>query len=922
MTRATLGSPRIPGRFTIERLRTLLLIGGGLLVAAIGIFLAAGQWKLRSYFEDAPRRLGIDIEQSADGVDYTQTSKGKTIFKLHAAKAITRKTGGTTILHDVKIDLYGEDGNRADTISGREFEYDPNAGVATAAGPVEILMMRPGVKPAISQIKPGAAKPAEQVGTRGSGVNPTVSAVMGAITDDEIHVKTSGLTFNQKTGVATTGQRVDFALRQGSGNAMGATYDSGNGQLILDRAVELHVDRANGRSGSDPVTVHAGHAEFDHDAMACTMTQAHAEYSGGSAETAHALIHFREDGSVLRVDGTDGVDLRTQKGSQVTASTGWLEFDEKNHPQHGLLNGGTRLQMNEPNRQVQGSSPMARLTFDAQGELSLAHMEQGVVFNSQQQVTTAKGEEAQVRRTWNSRTADVAFAPAVVEAKLVHAGGPVSGKTPAEGHAEPRTIHGFGGVVVTSQTVTGGVAMPSRLAADTVVAELAPGGVLTSLHGEGNASFDERNAAGVHQATSSDVLDVRFVPAPAGKPPAKTAPVQGKGTDAASQIASVVEVGHVVLVQDPPAQSAQTKAASAAKSGAPVAPSGVRATANRADYDGATEVLHLTGSPRVHDGAMDMTATAIDFARASGDAFAHGDVRASWMGQTAGVGSSAPVASLLGGGSAATSSGGSVPIHAIAGEAELRQATQEVVFRGAGKAGLPRLWQAVNSVSAPVITLNRAKETLVAVANGAAEPVRTVLVSNGGLTPGNAANDSGGNKAAKPSAPSVIRVKSGDLHYSEAERVALFHSGAVGEVTAETTDAGGTSTMTSDQAEVTLFPAGTHAAAKPARADGGGLGAKAVPAANASQNASIDRLTALGHVVIDWPGRRGTGEKLVYRSDDGDYTLTGTAGAPPRVTDEVRGTVTGNALILHSGDDRVTVEGDGGKTVTETRSKK
>jgi lipopolysaccharide export system protein LptA len=141
------------------------------------------------------------------------------------------------------------------------------------------------------------------------------------------------------------------------------------------------------------------------------------------------------------------------------------------------------------------------------------------------------------------------------------------------------------------------------------------------------------------------------------------------------------------------------------------------------------------------------------------------------------------------------------------------------------------------------------------------------------------------------------------LHYSEAERIALFHSGQLGQVTAETTDTGGTSTIVSHETEVTLLPAGTHAASQ-------------------ASNASIDVLTATGHVGIDWPGRHATGEKLVYRSEDGNYRLTGTATAPPRVTDELQGTVTGSALILHSGDDRVTVEGDGGKTVTETRSKK
>ena len=108
-------------RFTIERLRTLLLIGGGLLVAAILIFLAAGQWTRHFLGKDLPKRLGINIEQQADGVNYTQTRKGKTIFKIHAARAVTMKGNGKTLLHDVKIDLYGEDGSRADTISGSEF---------------------------------------------------------------------------------------------------------------------------------------------------------------------------------------------------------------------------------------------------------------------------------------------------------------------------------------------------------------------------------------------------------------------------------------------------------------------------------------------------------------------------------------------------------------------------------------------------------------------------------------------------------------------------------------------------------------------------------------------------------------------------------------------------------------------------------
>ena len=48
-------------------------------------------------------------------------------------------------------------------------------------------------------------------------------------------MKTSGLIFDQKTGMATTSQHVDFSMVQGSGSSMGATYDSQQGHLVLDR---------------------------------------------------------------------------------------------------------------------------------------------------------------------------------------------------------------------------------------------------------------------------------------------------------------------------------------------------------------------------------------------------------------------------------------------------------------------------------------------------------------------------------------------------------------------------------------------------------------------------------------------------------------------------------------------------------------
>jgi lipopolysaccharide export system protein LptA len=156
-----------------------------------------------------------------------------------------------------------------------------------------------------------------------------------------------------------------------------------------------------------------------------------------------------------------------------------------------------------------------------------------------------------------------------------------------------------------------------------------------------------------------------------------------------------------------------------------------------------------------------------------------------------------------------------------------------------------------------------------------------------------------GSAAAHPVTPTVIRVRGSDLKYSEAERKAVMNGGAAGNVIAET----GTATSVSKQLELILLPPGNHA------------GKDGAPA-------QVDRLIASGDVVVSSQGRKGSGQRLVYSSETGEYVLTGTAATPPRMTDPGRGTVTGTSLIFNSRDDSVSIEGAGAKTLTETMAPK
>jgi lipopolysaccharide export system protein LptA len=609
------------------------------------------------------------------------------------------------------------------------------------------------------------------------------------------------------------------------------------------------------------VDLHAQHAEFDRGTQNCVLHAATANYRDGAATAGDAKILFRQDGTVVHLDAVNGFTLTSATGSHLAAPKASMEFNEHNQPRHGRLENGVTMdsssekegESGKQTRRVHGASPTAELEFTAQGNLRHAHLERGVEMHSEEltQPVAANAKEGPLRvsRIWRSPVADVDFRDA------------------GKGQVEPATIHGVEGVVVTGESQRGnGAVVPSRLAADVVTGEFGPGSALTAMTGTGHASMEETTAAGRRDTATGDKLVAHFAAAAANANSAKNP--SGPG-----QLQSAVLDGHVVLTQQP-APGAQAEAP-------------MRATSGHAVYEGTGEWLRLTVNPRVEDGGLQLTADKVDVSQQSGDAFAHGNVKATWL-DTSSNQTGQPA--RLANGAAGQGNmvlGGKGPAHAIAAEAQLHQATGEVTFRGHA-----RLWQQANSVAGPMILLDRQRQTLVARSTDPAEPVRAILLSVGGP----AANANSGpekDAAAKPAQPSVIRIRGGDLKYSDAERKAVMNAGALGTVVAET----GTATSVSNQVEVFLLPPGNHAGK-----DGG--------------QAQVDRLTARGHVILTSEGRRGTGEQLVYTGESGEYVLTGTAAAPPRMTDPARGNVTGEALIFHTRDDSVSVEGS--KTKTET----
>ena len=827
-------------RFTIERLRTLVLVAGVLLVVALGVFLGRARFHYRLNRKDIPHSLGRNIQEEANGFVYTHEVRGHVLYKIHASKQVQLKKDGKVLLqlHDVMIELYAEDGSRVDRIEGNQFEYNPGSGIARAEGPVEITLMKPKVAPAI------APKATANRALSSKQMPGTLSSAAQTAASGEIHVKTSGLIFDRNSAEASTTEKVEFSLTEGDGSATGAKYDAHQGLLVLDRDVELRLHPADKspstgtpglRRGAEPVKLFAKHAVFNRDDQDCSLNAATVHYGNDTASAEEAKINFRDDGSAELLNASGGFSLTTQTGGRLAAPTGVLSFNEHNQPVRGHLQGGVTIDSDNKGRKVHGISPVMDLVFVGKGVLKSAHLERGVQIASGEQTGSAGGP-VNSHREWTSPVLDIAF------------------RNSGNGRVEPASMHGTGGVVVTGSTQRGnGPAAPEKLTADEVTGEFGEHGTLRAMTGRGNTTITQMTASGVRQSTSGDVLVAHLAPA---ESVAQKKPAQG-----GMQIESATVDGNVVLIQQPAAKNGVVQAA-------------VRATASHADYSDSGQWLHLTGSPRVTDGGLELTADKLNVSQQSGDAFAQGHVKATWTGESK-PGNDA--------GTLNADFGAQGPLHVVAQEAELRRSTGAAVFRGNA-----RLWQQGNSVAAPEIALNRTKQTLIAQTGSAKPPVQVVLVSTTMAVPAP-------NEKKNQSGPSVIRIRGGELKYSGAERKAVMRAGSAGRVVASTADA----ETVSNEAELILLPPGNHAGRN-------------------GTAAQVDRMTSTGHVEISSQGRRGVGEQLVYTNESGEYVLTGTAAAPPQLIDSARGKVTGQALIFNTRDDSVSIEGEGQKTTTAT----
>ena len=555
----------------------MLAVAGGLLLLVLIGLIAFAHLRVENFLAGltgAEKRLGIDIQQESNGFTFSKSSKGRTIYTVHASKEVQHKDGRIA-LHDVGITLFGPDGQPTDRIHGVDFEYDQKAQVMTATGEVFLDLQPP------PSTRPGA-KPED----------PSARV---------IHVRTVGLVFRQKDQTASSDGAVTFQTGGYTGNSVGATYDAQAGDVVLESAV-----RMSGLRAERPVLLTASRAELKRTLNLVDLNDAKYTSAGDSGSESlaarHAVVHIKPDGTPEDITGDGDVLVDSARHGELRSRRMDVKLGPEGQARDAHFMDDVRYRNEDGDKRNTGQGDDLRITFDDAGRARHS------VF------TAAAGEGVHLAEQTPASLHQLDGG--TVELEL--SGG---GKQPSV--IRNAAAYGPAGAHLRLTDDDAQGRRSTDLKADKLNGQFAPASAATELvglDGAGHTRLDRlaQSPNGTIQTrdqSTGETVRINFAPGNDG------------GVKNHSELTRAEQRGNVETVHE--------AAAKPGKTAAPTAPEVEHGRADDAVFEAHENLVHLTGSVRVQDAASALFADRVDLNRDTGDATANGAVRVTYVAASA-----------------------------------------------------------------------------------------------------------------------------------------------------------------------------------------------------------------------------------------------------------------------------------------------
>ncbi len=294
---------------------------------------------------NVPRTLPSEINQQLSGYTFTRSDEGRQVFSVHAARTVAFKEGGTTVLEDVFVEVFGQTGERRDVLRTRRCDYTAQSGDLFSAGKVEIELNAP---------------PEGEPEDVGRGRQP-------------VHLQTSRLSFRQKGALVVSDEPVDFRIGAASGSARGMVYAAREGCLELKRDISAQLQLRVGGDAAPPLRL-----------------------------TARRARYTKDSGEILLWGPVEF----TQGGRRVTAGRGTLFLDKDNRIVRAVLEEGAQVSEASEEGSLEGSAQRLWADFDPpSGELRLLAAEDKVAATLRQPDSVARLAAQQVEVSFSGAQA-------------------------------------------------------------------------------------------------------------------------------------------------------------------------------------------------------------------------------------------------------------------------------------------------------------------------------------------------------------------------------------------------------------------------------------------------------------------------------------------------------------------------------------
>jgi lipopolysaccharide export system protein LptA len=182
-------------------------------------------------WKEVPPSVPVTVQQQSAGFSFSKVEGQRTLFTVHATRAIEFKDSSRSLLEDVTVLIHGRDGTRHDVVHASKCNYDPSSGAIDCQGEIQMDFQ-------------SAADAEKQTA------------------DSMVTLETIDVQYDRETSMMWMPNEVTFRFAGGDGKGQGLKYNSDTGNTTLEKQVELRLTTSENEKAA-PVVVTGSRLDYD-----------------------------------------------------------------------------------------------------------------------------------------------------------------------------------------------------------------------------------------------------------------------------------------------------------------------------------------------------------------------------------------------------------------------------------------------------------------------------------------------------------------------------------------------------------------------------------------------------------------------------------------------------------------------------------